>query len=1118
MALDLLVNFERYSNHSIFYRTVGTFPLSVKLAETNPEIDLVSNPLSSYDVALYINKSKVGSVFNPSNETTILTSTNFNTTSPCVCAISAVVFRNQQQVASFAMSAVFVSSFPTIDFVLHPLNYINETTQNYESIGDIQLSPGPFFYGEGHTETFFLSCNGFSNSYSAVWLVGNPIGSANSNSVFSVTQTPGNKFTATVNITSNTNDSSSYPVSIKLFNTQILSSGPVITYPDMSGGARSFYPFFDATTDPYGTDNSLLFVNYLSSTVYKTSFLVNALKTDPSSLGRTKGNIKVLQYEDYIPNIQSTFISPFGNQQGIGYALLPSNRSPKPFRGYLYNPRPPGIVNSSIVGSKFSIECASDNPDEYWSLETPLLSTIYAYQFNLTYDSTTNDSYLPPFYVSPLFYNTLTLNTSCIKLLQITLSGANIPTDWKAKPVTYTYTNKGIIGPIPFVKLYTPNFYYLRDQIIPITLTSLPALPYNLVKAVVYSDYSKTPLVLTPENLTGNLQIHNAGTVTLKVDLTVSDILQNTQETYTIEFSDFVKIVNQYDFVDESLFLTSLTPLKLTYSSQPRLSPNEWAIADNVNSLIEKVYTIIDDLDDYTKLYANTSKLYSWLGPVARTSVIDPLGIPQTWLDWTTNCTSWISLSSRENNIGLSWLYNTEKVTQKTKNPACLQDYCLSWRWEDRKTTSRNTRVTWKLSRLNKPYQKRWIPEKCEIDSELLNCNIGSWKTSSMDPESFPIPTQVGNPGCKIVSALYHNKTNTIVYANPTELHVLLNDAEATAIARRGIADERFSFQNIAGLAVSSEGRLVVLDSILCRISVLDVITKPSDLNLVISWGTYGSSDNPRGFNKPRDIHIDQNNSLWVTDTGNKRVKKLTIVGKQIKIFYDERFNLNPPISVCVDSKFNLHCLHVNGVYVFNEAGVFLFEYNFPADVVGVNKINTSYNRECIYITHSTGVVKYFRTGQIAYHALQNVPSTYSSVLRDYKSVTQDLYRNCYVTVDDKIIKVPDVQAIEETKAPLPATLYWPMSSLFVSKEEYIQPWVYLKSFHRLWDNIELIRSSLSYEPKGCKSYTAPIHAKEDLVIGQNEIVTNATINRLSQQLWENMQSIIKYFDPDCEN
>jgi hypothetical protein len=75
-----------------------------------------------------------------------------------------------------------------------------------------------------------------------------------------------------------------------------------------------------------------------------------------------------------------------------------------------------------------------------------------------------------------------------------------------------------------------------------------------------------------------------------------------------------------------------------------------------------------------------------------------------------------------------------------------------------------------------------------------------------------------------------------------------------------------------------------------------------------------------------------------------------------------------------------------------------------------------------------------------------------------------------------------------------------------------------MKAFHRMWDNIEMLRNSLFYKEVGCKRYVTPAFAKEDLTIGQNEIVTNSVINRLTNQLWTNLQSLIKYFDPNCEN
>ena len=141
------------------------------------------------------------------------------------------------------------------------------------------------------------------------------------------------------------------------------------------------------------------------------------------------------------------------------------------------------------------------------------------------------------------------------------------------------------------------------------------------------------------------------------------------------------------------------------------------------------------------------------------------------------------------------------------------------------------------------------------------------------------------------------------------------------------------------------------------------------------------------------------------------------------------------------------------------------------------------------------------------------------NVLEGFNSLYQDSFANLYVTVGDKILNIQDLQYIQQLKSAINPDLYWKLNDLKIHKEEYIQSWVYLKSFHRLWDNIELLRNSLYYSSDSkCKSYVPPTYAKEDLIIGQNEIVTNAVINRISEQLWTNMQGLINYFDPNCKN
>jgi hypothetical protein len=93
---------------------------------------------------------------------------------------------------------------------------------------------------------------------------------------------------------------------------------------------------------------------------------------------------------------------------------------------------------------------------------------------------------------------------------------------------------------------------------------------------------------------------------------------------------------------------------------------------------------------------------------------------------------------------------------------------------------------------------------------------------------------------------------------------------------------------------------------------------------------------------------------------------------------------------------------------------------------------------------------------------------------------------------------------------------YWKLDDLLIHKNEYIQNWVYNKAFQRLWDNIEFLRHILVYQDTGCQQYRTPKYSKEQIFIGQNEIVTSTVINRNINYLWYNLSSLFEYFDPDC--
>lgn len=1099
MALDLYVNFERYSNNSVFYRVVPP-ALSASYVANPFKLQVVDDEVLEamaidYGADYSINNGPYAAM-GVGEYGEILENLQFDTsTTPCICAVSVRVYKGSNNVvAMFSMSGIFLSSLPTVDFIAYPEKYIDEpsgqminlTKQTYKS------SPGLFFYGEGHTELIRLSCTSnilisSAPNASVTWFIGNSSNSGFMQSDIEVYPDGGDYKTSFTAITSTLDDDRTYPISVKLCTPSILLNGPSITYDDVTG-IPSYYPFFASSLNLSGED-------------IKEKF---------------KSNIKVLPY----PNLNiPTLAEPFSASN----TFLPLDHSWRSFRATIYNPRSLSFLTERFIGTTWELQGMADNAE--WSIATPMLSSILGYQFKLAYDKEVNDYMLPSFMVSPVMNSSVVLSVTAYKDVRIDM----FPYDWQVKRAEYVKTDKTLIGPMPFVKVFIPNYFYLRGQDVPITIVETITNPFRIESVIISSPYAVNSVVLSGEMLSATMQFNRTGVIDLEVTTNIVNPDNGIKQSTTIVTANMIEVKAAFDVVDETYFLTSLTPLNLTYDTQPRLSPNEWAIADNVNSIIEKLYVTVEDLDQYTKLYENVGGLYAWLGPVQRTNVtydpelgevIFPIYI---WAD--LECSSenveqfatWITFECKKYNKIRTWEYHYCDSSQEQTDPTCLQKHCLDWRWKSRKQGFGNVNVSWKMTTQNSQLAKRWTYEQCGIDSEILNCNRDTWKVGTIDPLWFPIPVSDNILRCSTVDVEYYPKTNHLVFAHPTEINLIDNGYNGNLLIRRGIADDTFAFQNIVGIGVTSEGRVVVLDNVLCRISVFDVLLSPASFNLFTFWGSYGNADNPRGFYKPQDIHIDKYDSIWIADTGNKRIKKLTMLGKAVLTIYHEKFDTEPPLSMCVDSKDNIHCLTDARVIVFDQYGDYLFEYKFPETIKNVKRINSSYNKEMVYITYERGVVKYFRTGVIAYYPIKDLVAADGYIIDNFISVSQDKYRNLYITVGDKILKVPDLQQIIESKAPLPVDLYWQLKDLLINKEEYVQPWVYLKSFHRLWDNIEMVRNSLTYKPTGCKSYKPPIHQKEDLVIGQNEIVTNAVINRLSEQLWANIATMFDYFNPECE-
>jgi hypothetical protein len=120
------------------------------------------------------------------------------------------------------------------------------------------------------------------------------------------------------------------------------------------------------------------------------------------------------------------------------------------------------------------------------------------------------------------------------------------------------------------------------------------------------------------------------------------------------------------------------------------------------------------------------------------------------------------------------------------------------------------------------------------------------------------------------------------------------------------------------------------------------------------------------------------------------------------------------------------------------------------------------------------------------------------------------------ITTNDKILKFGDLMTLQRTKG-LVTKNFWNLEDILIHKEEFIQNWIYTRAFQRMWDNIEIFRNTLQFDNSVCKGYKPPIHGKEKIVIGQNEIVTSAVIDRILGYLWDNFNTLLDYFDPSCE-
>lgn len=1139
MALDLFANFERSSNGPVFYRQINTVPSLCSFVFKISDLQGF-DPLATYNADYCINNGTYSSFTNLTTSVNILVN-KFPEISSFTARVTSV-FLSLTTVDFFTLSAVFVSSYISASpFIVYPGEYFN-TSLSRATItpANLSSSPGVSFYGEGHTENIYLSTQPGPNITQFVWKFGDY---TDLYTPFVSGATP-KLSSAVVAISSSIGFYPRIPVELQACNSVFISSAPTIFFNDETGIPEK-YPFVRSTIDALG--------NELSTSRFFQSIVIKPY--DPP------------QYV-FDPGIPSTVYLPINGAPIIYTASLNVQLSAgipsvdPCFQKYGIAWKWSTFENcqtfTNYPSSWASTQCLTGTPGKFgkkWGYELPLSADLFNTNPIFYTGSTTNWSLCSEYWTGDTFpkQNEPLINPAITNYtLQLSANGsvANTASYFSDTPLTLK-VNKQVIGKInvpsygqpsdwllktttineqhdilslspPDIKLYTSNRFVLTGS--NVIFENLTTKTNLLCSLTIDFDDNLPPVTLTGENIKQNfIKTYNIpGIKNIKIVGTPTyDVTP-----IVLTLPQIIEVVTQYDNAITDSYISTKTPLSLPFPNKIQIAANDWAVADVYNSCIQKFYKNLEYLNTRGTIYNGTySDYFGWLGP--QPLVVNNLSScgQYTWED--TNCVitpenyiTWIDMLS-----GASW-FNTNYVgrlancgtwqqqnciTQKV-SPDCTGLYCVPWQWKARKCANTDIAISWKQTKSNGVYVKRWYFEPCQTTS-IIVCNEGVWNVNIPKLNTFYDP--IGN--CNIQRSCTYNgvvsRDNILYIAQKTQLKLLSSDYTATFFNAKKFFDNITPFVNIKNVSINSEGKIIVLDSDLSQIAVYNLIDNTwSTFN---TWGGVGTANAKNKFLNPNDIHVDQHDNIWVTDTGNQTIKVYSSSGAWLRTIQNEKLKNDIPISTCIDSQNNIHVLTNSNIQVYTNTGEFLFTYDYKTyvDAAGV-RINTSYNREIIYVCTSTQVIKFFRTGTFNGYIIQA-----KDCVDNITSIFQDEFRNVLITTNDKILKFPDLMTPQLIKGSLP-DYYWKLEDLYIHPEEYIQNWVYNKSLQRLWDCIEIFRSTLLYSVTNnvCKQYKSPTYQKDKIVIGQNEIVTSTVINRCLGYLWENFSSLIDFFDPSCSD
>lgn len=314
------------------------------------------------------------------------------------------------------------------------------------------------------------------------------------------------------------------------------------------------------------------------------------------------------------------------------------------------------------------------------------------------------------------------------------------------------------------------------------------------------------------------------------------------------------------------------------------------------------------------------------------------------------------------------------------------------------------------------------------------------------------------------------------------------------------------------------------------------------------SIGGYGNYDDAHLFNNPRNIAI-YNSNLYVLDSGNSCIKQYDTDFNWItthRLFRD--FNNNYPIDIVTDNNGGIHVLTNTNKII---------SYNNDFSVTTVTSLPVLENASEYYTGINTSIVD----GNIFYLITNyNVYKKFYSSIDD--TIGKYLFYRFNVDSNENIVAFTSLAyPLNSSDTNVIFSLYngagkfgfyadninldttlvtkdfdiYPLSSIQVGSEEYVQNWVFNKALAKLIINHtrlrNLIFSRFLYEPdeQGVLTYQGirymtpdellSVTFDQDLTnfIGSNEIFQNAIINRAIKFIYDGQVSILNMLQSDIE-